>query len=127
MPNPSITQDKHNVNQAGGSPSAPQAQKAPNNGNSPPLTHAGHITPASPAAASDSALSTLLSAPEPPAAPPLEDTEEIRYPYALELVRRIDAELRAACWIFRRTDGQRLYALDEVVQAILDGALEVGR
>lgn len=127
MSNSIIAQSKHNVNnQAGGSPAAPQAQKAPNNGNSPPLTHAGHITPASPAAASDTALSTLLCAPEPPAAPPLEDTEEIRYLFALELVRRIDASLTSGDY-YCTEGGRYLFMLGEVVQAILDGVLEAAR
>jgi hypothetical protein len=82
-------------------------------------------------AASDTAASPLLLAPEPPAAL-FEDTPEIRYLAALALVRRIDADLTmwrgAACNPSRhyRRGGRLLNTLDEVVRAILDGELEVG-
>lgn len=121
----SIHPTQHNVNnnQAAGGPSASGLVRSDRTDQASCYTvfaDAGHTEPATPAKIDPRNLRS-----RPPAAPLSEDTEKNRYLCGLELVRCIDAELRAACWIFRRTDGQRLYALDEVVQAILDGTLEV--
>lgn len=124
MSSSTITQSKHKVNdQAGGSSAALQAQTAPD-GQPLPSTHAGQPAPASPAAASDAAVPATLSASEPPAAL-FEDTPETAYLYALGQVRDIERQMVAETCYYRSGD-RCLVTVGEVVQAILDGSLEVG-
>lgn len=128
MDNPSMHPTQHNVNsapKAGGSPSAPgEAQSTPPSINSTVKTERADLTrSASPSAASDTAASTLLSAPEPPAAL-FEDTPETAYLYALGQVRDIERQMAAETCYYRSGD-RCLVTVGEVVQAILDGVLEV--
>ncbi len=126
MPNPNIVQDKHNVNpapKAGGSPSAPgEAQATPLSVNSTVKTERADLTQSvSPSAASDTALSALLSTPEPPAVLLSEDTKKAAYLYALGHTRDGDRHLVAGTRHYRRA-GLLLATVDGVVQAILDGS-----
>ncbi len=104
MPNPSIVQDKHNVNQAGGSSILPRLAS-----NNNPL-------PLRPAASDPAVHATLLSSPEPPADPEV-------YKAALKLVRYIDRTQEAGSRHYRTRAGLLLLGLNDVIDAILVGEL----
>ncbi|MEE8306917.1 MAG: hypothetical protein V3R81_06600 [Gammaproteobacteria bacterium] len=60
-----------------------------------------------------------------PAAPLSEDTKKAAYLFALGPARDVDRHLVAGTRHYRRA-GRLLTTVGEVVQAILDGALEIG-